>query len=110
MLRNRRHGNVPAVTLHSMSPAHPSTGAKSVRETRLLAECHARAVALLKRNLTPAGILAALPTARADKRGYTAIFGRDAAVCALGMAVSGDAELERAAVVGLHTLDRKSVV
>jgi glycogen debranching enzyme len=87
-----------------MSPAHPSTGAKSVRETRLLAECHARAVALLKRNLTPAGILAALPTARADKRGYTAIFGRDAAVCALGMAVSGDAELERAAVVGLHTL------
>jgi glycogen debranching enzyme len=71
-----------------------------------LAECHARAVALLKRNLTPAGILAALPTARADKRGYTAIFGRDAAVCALGMAVSGDPELERAAVVGLHTLAR----
>jgi len=42
----------------------------------------------------------------AQKRGYTAIFGRDAAVCALGMAVSGDAELERAAVVGLQTLAR----
>jgi glycogen debranching enzyme len=81
-----------------------STVPNSIREARLVAECHARAVALLKRNLTPAGMLAALPTARADKRGYTAIFGRDVAVCALGMAVSGDAELERAAVVGLYTL------
>jgi glycogen debranching enzyme len=81
-----------------------STEPKSIREARLLAECHSRAVALLKRNLTPAGILAALPTARAHKRGYTAIFGRDAAVCALGMALSGDVELERAAADGLHTL------
>jgi glycogen debranching enzyme len=71
-----------------------------------LAECHARAVALLKRNLTPAGILAAIPTARAEKRGYTAIFGRDAAVCALGMALSGDPTLEREAATGLHTLAR----
>src|SRR5690606_6975710 len=36
--------------------------------------------------------------------GYTAIFGRDAAICALGMAVSGDAELEREALTGLVTL------
>ena len=70
----------------------------------LLAECRARSIALLKRNLTPAGILAATPGERARKRGYTAIFGRDAAVCALGMAVSGDEELARAAVTGLHTL------
>ena len=70
----------------------------------LLETCHARSIELLKRNLTPQGILAATPGERAEKRGYTAIFGRDAAVCALGMAVSGDKQLERAAVTGLHTL------
>ncbi len=69
-----------------------------------MAECRARAIALLKRNLTPAGILAATPGARSSKRGYTAIFGRDAAICAIGMSLSGDATLERAAVAGLHTL------
>jgi glycogen debranching enzyme len=75
-----------------------------VDDETLLLVCHARAVELLKRNLSPAGILAATPGARAQKRGYTAIFGRDAAVCAIGMAVSGDKHLEREAVVGLHTL------
>jgi hypothetical protein len=39
-------------------------------------------------------------------RGYRAIFGRDAAVCALGMAVSGDAVLEREAATALFTLAR----
>jgi glycogen debranching enzyme len=72
--------------------------------SNLIAECHGRAVELLKRNLTPAGVLAALPTSRASERGYAAIFGRDAAICALGMAVSRDRRLERAAVVGLQTL------
>jgi glycogen debranching enzyme len=70
----------------------------------LLETCHARSVELLRRNLSPAGILAATPGKRADLRGYTAIFGRDAAVCALGMALSGDPVLEREAATGLHTL------
>ncbi|MBS0418595.1 MAG: glycoside hydrolase [Proteobacteria bacterium] len=70
----------------------------------LLYTCHERSIELLKRNLTGGGILAATPGERAEKRGYTAIFGRDAAVCALGMAVSGDKLLEREAVTGLHTL------
>jgi hypothetical protein len=70
----------------------------------LLDTCHARSVELLRRNLSPGGILAATPSKRADLRGYTAIFGRDAAVCALGMAVSGDKLLESEAVTGLHTL------
>src|SRR3984893_3201056 len=70
----------------------------------LLQTCHARSIELLKRNLTDGGILAATPGERAGKRGYTAIFGRDAAVCAIGMAVSGDKQLEQAAVTGLHTL------
>src|SRR5882757_8037688 len=70
----------------------------------LLQTCHVRSIELLKRNLTDGGILAATPGDRAEKRGYTAIFGRDAAVCAIGMAVSGDKQLAQAAVTGLHTL------
>ena len=74
-------------------------------EDRLLLDtCHARSVELLRRNLSPGGILAATAGKRADSRGYTAIFGRDAAVCALGMAVSGDKLLESEAATGLHTL------
>ncbi len=70
----------------------------------LLESCHARSVELLLRNLSPGGILAATASERADLRGYTAIFGRDAAVCALGMAVSGHKLLESEAATGLHTL------
>ncbi|HVW70396.1 MAG TPA: glycoside hydrolase 100 family protein [Steroidobacteraceae bacterium] len=70
----------------------------------LLDSCHARSVELLKRNLSPGGILAATAGERAARRGYTAIFGRDAAVCALGMALSGDALLKKEAATGLHTL------
>lgn len=72
----------------------------------LIAACHARSIDLLRRNLTPAGILAAAPGERARRRGYTAIFGRDAAICAIGMAVSADPLLERAAARGLETLGR----
>ena len=77
---------------------------RTADDSKLLATCHARAVELLKRNPPPAGVLAATPTAGAAQRGYTAIFGRDAAICALGMAVSGDRALERASVAGLETL------
>src|SRR6202795_1333627 len=82
-----------------MSPA-PSR----LDEQSLLGTCHRRSVELLKRNLAPGGMLAASPRARASERGYTALFGRDAAVCAIGMAVSGDKLLEREAAAGLHTL------
>src|ERR1700742_2920194 len=86
----------------------PVRMAKRLREQwdtkSLLYTCHERSIELLKRNLTADGILAATPGDRAEQRGYTAIFGRDAAVCALGMAVSGDKLLEREAVPGLHTL------
>ncbi|HEY3518469.1 MAG TPA: glycoside hydrolase 100 family protein [Gammaproteobacteria bacterium] len=77
---------------------------RTAHDSKLLADCHARAIELLKRNSTPAGVLAATPTPRAEQRGYSAIFGRDAAICALGMAVSGDRGLERASAVGLETL------
>ena len=67
-------------------------------------ECAKRSVALLLRNLTPAGMLAATPGPDASARGYQAVFGRDAAVCAIGMALSGDETLEREARAGLVTL------
>ena len=81
-----------------------SRSSVTAEDQAVLDECHARAVRLLYRNLTPDGILAATPTARSDDRGYSAIFGRDAAVCAIGMALSGDAELARQGANGLLTL------
>jgi hypothetical protein len=62
--------------------------------------------ALLHRNLTRHGILAATPSARAEKRRYTRIFARDAGVCALAMALSGDVRLIAGARAGLLTLAR----
>jgi len=70
----------------------------------LIEACRTRALALLARNDSPAGILAAAPGARSRRRDYTTIFGRDAAICALGMALSGDRTLARAAARGLVTL------
>jgi glycogen debranching enzyme len=80
------------------------SASKRLAEQTLLAACRARSIDLLKRNLTPDGILAASPSSQASKRGYTAIFGRDAAVCAIGMVLSGDKDLRHAAAAGLHTL------
>src|SRR6202166_2773227 len=96
VLRPRRRNTV---IMQTMSPV-----ARHLDEHSLLEVCHTKSIELLKRNLAPGGILAATPSSRASKRGYTAIFGRDAAVCAIGMALSGDESLERAAATGLHTL------
>ncbi len=81
-----------------------ASDALAPQERELIVTCRAAAVSLLERNLSPAGILAATPNARADARGYAAIFGRDAGVCALGMAISGSPRLEREAATGLITL------
>jgi glycogen debranching enzyme len=72
----------------------------------LLEVCHQKSVDLLHTNRVRGGVLAATAGARSDKRGYTAIFGRDAAVCAIGMALSADTSLRRHAASGLHTLAR----
>lgn len=85
---------------HDQAPA----GGDEAAEAGLLEAAHDRAVALLERNLTPHGILAATPGARARARGYTAIFARDAAVCAIGMALSGSRLLEDEAATGLATI------
>jgi hypothetical protein len=70
----------------------------------LVEECRRRAIALLRANVGPAGVRAAAPNGRARARRYDAVFGRDASICALGMAVSGDPGLRRAAAQGLATL------
>ena len=75
-------------------------------DTALLDTTRERAIALLKANCSSAGILAAGRSARAQQRGYEAIFGRDAAVCALGMLRSGDEALVRAAAPAMLTLAR----
>lgn len=62
--------------------------------------------ALLQRNLTSHGILAATPSAHAEKRRYTRVFGRDAAICALAMALSGEPSFVTGARAGLMTLAR----
>ncbi|MGP1679745.1 MAG: amylo-alpha-1,6-glucosidase [Burkholderiales bacterium] len=83
-----------------MKPAAPL----ALDADALIEACRQKSVELLRTNLSPQGILAATPGARAESRGYAAIFGRDAAVCAIGMALSGDAVLEREAATGLVTL------
>ena len=71
----------------------------SFDEARLLADCREHAVDLLKRNLTPAGVLAASPSERAAARGYTAIFGaRRGRLCAR----HGDFGRPRARARGRH--------
>ena len=94
--------------MRSRRPAAPST--PPVRavpdDAALLAECRARATALLEANLTRHGMRASTANPQAAARAYTAVFARDAAICALGLAVSGDRALERRAHVGLQTLAR----
>ncbi|HMM75627.1 MAG TPA: glycoside hydrolase 100 family protein [Gammaproteobacteria bacterium] len=68
-----------------------------------IAQCRERAIALLLRNAMPSGIAAAAPDAA---RNYDAIFARDAAICAFGMALSGSSALQETAIAGLKTLAR----
>lgn len=70
----------------------------------LMEQCLRESRALLRRNLMPEGVMAATRTPAAESRRYTRLFGRDAAICALGMAVSGDRDLVEGAARGLLTL------
>jgi hypothetical protein len=72
----------------------------------LLEDCQQRAIELLRHNSVPEGMLACSRGERAAGRSYTSIFGRDHAICTLGMVASGDAGLIAVARAGLHTLAR----
>ncbi len=88
----------------ALTPRHMTTPPPQSACTPVIDECASASLALLKRNLSPHGILAASRTEAAVARRYTRIFGRDAAVCVLAMSGSGDAQLEQAAVDSLDAL------
>lgn len=73
-------------------------------EESLVQLCTTESLKLLRDNLTPRGILAASRTEAAEARSYTRVFGRDAAICVLAMAGSGDEALEQGAVASLDSL------
>jgi len=75
-------------------------------DAELIDECRRRSLELLRENQSSCGVLAARVTARSRERGYAAVFGRDAAICAIGMALSGDLHLEARAALSLETLAR----
>ncbi len=75
-------------------------------ENEIVSECLERSVDLLKKNSGPHGINAASHSKKAEGRNYASIFGRDAAICSLGMIVSGNAELIRSARRSLFTLSK----
>ena len=72
--------------------------------TSQIEPCREQALYLLRHNLTSQGIAAASVDPAAGNRQYHCIFGRDAAICALAMAVSGDDTLRDGAEHGLRTL------
>jgi glycogen debranching enzyme len=82
------------------------TSARAVADddAALIERCTRESLRLLTDNSGERGILAARRSDAADARCYTRIFGRDAAICALAMAGSGVAGLERTAVSALDAL------
>src|SRR3954470_10965298 len=83
-----------------MTDRHP----EPVAHVELMEQCRLRSLQLLHENLAPEGILAASRTDEAGERGYCAIFGRDASICAIGMGISDDPVLAKGALDGLETL------
>jgi glycogen debranching enzyme len=75
-----------------------------ILEDDLIGECYARSLLLLKNNSVPAGIIACTKSKKAIDRSYISIFGRDAAICSLGMIASKDKELIHYAKLSLLTL------
>jgi len=73
-------------------------------KNNLVDRCYNDAVEILRKNSNPFGIFASGYSKRAKERNYLTVFGRDAGICSLGMVVSGDKELVRAAKNSLSTL------
>ncbi len=72
--------------------------------TDLIAQCHEQALMLLRRNLIPAGLIAASVKISPETRKYHCIFARDVGISTLGMVVCGDQELLAGACQSLRTL------
>jgi glycogen debranching enzyme len=67
-------------------------------------ECYRESIKLLKENSSKFGILASAPSKAAKERNYLSVFGRDASICSMGMAVSGDKTLKISARRSLESL------
>ncbi|MDH4231637.1 MAG: glycoside hydrolase, partial [Nitrospirota bacterium] len=70
----------------------------------IIRECYDRSVLLLKNNSRQSGIIACAKSEKAVGRHYASVFGRDAAICSLGMVASKDKELIQHAKKSLITL------
>ncbi len=68
--------------------------------------CYEQSLALLKGNSGQSGIIACAHSEKAVGRHYASIFGRDAAICSLGMVLSKDRSLIQNAKKSLITLAR----
>ncbi len=79
---------------------------KKETATDIVAECYARSLKLLEKNSHGHGVIAAARTPKSVDRNYASIFGRDAAICSIGMVASGDKALISHAKNGLLTLAR----
>src|SRR3569623_1810768 len=75
-------------------------------EMALIARCREESIALLRANSKPEGLLAANHNEDAERRRYCNLFARDAAICALGMAVAGADALRDTARASLLSLAR----
>lgn len=73
---------------------------------KIIEECYGLSVELLKKNSTKQGIIACTDSEKSAARHYAGIFGRDAAICSLGMVVSRDPGLFQSARDSLLTLAR----
>lgn len=67
-------------------------------------QAYKEAIKLLKANSTKYGVLASGKSAKAKGRNYRAIFGRDASICSMGMALTGDKKLIASAKASLEAL------
>lgn len=85
-------------------PDNTANNIKSQNGPDIISECYEQSLLLLKQNSSPHGINAASRSKKAIGRNYANIFGRDAAICVLGMIVSGDKELVQSARNSLLTL------
>ncbi|MFA6306570.1 MAG: glycoside hydrolase 100 family protein [Patescibacteria group bacterium] len=71
---------------------------------KTIEECYKKSIALLLNNSNRFGILASAPSGRAKRRSYLSIFGRDAAICSLGLVASKNSKLITIAEKSLKNL------
>ncbi|MCK5061248.1 glycoside hydrolase, partial [Candidatus Parcubacteria bacterium] len=73
-------------------------------KNKIIEDCYQHSKKLLVKNSGQYGIMASTPNAKAKKKLYSNIFGRDAGICSLGMIVSQDKKLIEIAKTSLLTL------